>query len=166
MTVSAALMSSENTEWHTPANVLDLVRELGGGRIALDPCTSADNPCGAERFFTVTDDGLSRPWECAPGLIYANPPYGRAIEPWAFRFAEFEDVGVLHELVALVPARTDTGWWHACAPAAHAVCFWRGRLTFVGAPNAAPFPSALLYYGARPEEFARVFGPHGWVVRR
>lgn len=45
----------------TPAYVLEPVRKALGGRIELDPCTTPDNPVGADRFFALPDDGASRP---------------------------------------------------------------------------------------------------------
>ena len=47
----------------------------------------------------------------------------------------------------LIPARTDTVWWHTALSVCSCVCFIKGRLRFQGAPSSAPFPSALLYWG-------------------
>lgn len=157
----APLMSSANPNWQTPPEFLNVVRELAGGQIELDPCTTEDNPTGARSILTPTEDGLSVPWP-REGLVYANPPYGRSLPPWAAKFAAEGRRGV--ELVALVPARTDTRWWRDVATAA-VVCFWRGRIKFVGADHSAPFPNAVAYWGRRPAEFCRVFGPRGWCVR-
>jgi site-specific DNA-methyltransferase (adenine-specific) len=68
------------------------------------------------------------------------------------------------EVVVLLPARTDTRYWHEQVAQADAICFWRGRMTFVGAPAAAPFPTALVYFGPRPWDFQRVFTSKGMVV--
>lgn len=163
--VSAPMVSSENGDWQTPAVVLDLVRELGGGVIALDPATVATNPVGASVWCTPQTDGLSFDWTrlAEGGLTFLNPPYGRAIVPWTRKLRLEGAAGC--ELVALVPARTDTAWWQDDITTAAAVCFWRGRLKFVGAKDAAPFPSALAYWGRRVEAFARVFGARGWITR-
>lgn len=165
--------SSENMGWQTPDNVLALVRQVAP--IALDPCTTEDNPTGAKVWaFLPEIDGLQLVngefgwWGSMArelnGLVYVNPPYGRAIEGWMKRCQIEAEKGA--EIVALVPARTDTRWFHSsCAlPRAQAICFWKGRLTFRGAPTCAPFPSALVYWGPRPERFAEVFSPYGFVV--
>jgi site-specific DNA-methyltransferase (adenine-specific) len=171
--LNAALMSSARTgevsrdNWRTPQNVLELVRAVAP--IDLDPCTDEGNPTGAHKCWLPQSDGLVQPW-FGSGLVFINFPYSQA-KPWAERIAEeVTRTGVRREYIALVPARTDTGWWHKLmSTRPHRVCFWRGRLKFErpdgGPSQSAPFPSALLYWGADDGTFARVFGPHGHVVR-
>jgi hypothetical protein len=65
--------------------------------------------------------------------------------------------------IALVFSRTDVKWWHAAVPRATAVCFIRGRLTFIaGAGQSAPGnsggPSALIAYG---DDCARAIADSG-----
>lgn len=52
-------------------------------------------------------------------------------------------------VVCLVPARTDTGWWHDYAAKASEIRFIRGRVKFEK-PNlksdSAPFPSAIVIF--------------------
>lgn len=76
-------------------------------------------------------------------IIWCNPPYGREIIKWVERCAKHEGVAVM-----LVPARTDTKWWHDYInrnPNAQ-VRFFRGRLKFGSSKNSAPFPSALVIF--------------------
>jgi phage N-6-adenine-methyltransferase len=171
----AALMSSARTGeneqdcWQTPEEVLELVREVAP--INLDPCTTRDNPTRAQLIWTDNkfDDALNNWWP-GEGLVYINPPYSQ-MAAWAKKLAyEVKRSGMRREYIALLPARTDTRWWHELVEARPArVCFWKGRLKFNrpdGTPGqSAPFPSALLYYGADDQKFAQVFGPKGWVVR-
>lgn len=174
----APLMSSAKSDWCTPACVLDRVRAVAP--IALDPCTTRDNPTGAAAICvehgpmpgdeqigcTIDVDGLAAAWVklADGGLIYVNPPYGLAIGDWTERCA---DAGCDEaEVIALLPARTDTRWWAAaCVPpvSAQAVCFWRGRLRFVGASASAPFPSCLVYWGQRKFRFADAFADAGAI---
>jgi phage N-6-adenine-methyltransferase len=159
--MNQALLSSEKHDWQTPDCVLKLVRVVAGGEIALDPCTTADNPCEAEEVITPEEDGLELPWDTL-GLVYVNPPYG-AIKTWAEKILE-ESIDA--EIIALVPARTETKWFCQLVwEGADACCFWKGRLTFKGAPSSAPFPSAVAYYGPRPAFFEYVFARAGRVVR-
>lgn len=163
--------SSSKDDWQTPDELLDLVRMVGP--IGLDPCTTKANPVGARRFFTSSDNGLAQLWEesalktpyDAPNgeIAYVNPPYGRGIIEWVEVCARSR-CGM--PSVLLVPARPDTAWWFRALETASAVCFWRGRLTFKGAPAPAPFPSALFYFGPRKFRFADVFQDHGHVVVR
>ena len=153
----ATLHSSERHDWQTPECVLERVRRVAP--IAIDPCTSASNPTGAERAFTVEEDGLAQSWGLhllgLDGLVYVNPPYGRELPKWVNKSWSEALEGV--EVVLLAPARTDTKWFARASSSANARAFWRGRLTFVGAPHPAPFPSALWYWGDRPWDFCAAF---------
>jgi len=76
-----------------------------------------------------------------------NPPYGREIGHWMKKAAtESKKNDAL--IVCLVPARTDTAWWHDWViPHASTIEFVRGRIKFGGHMNSAPFPSAVVVYG-------------------
>lgn len=129
----------------TPPYVLDPVRVALGGTIELDPCTLPDNPVGAERFYTVDEDGLAQPWDAQ--TIFVNPPYGKAREPWAKRCMEAGQAGA--SVVLLMPAATDTRIFQRALATADEAVLVQGRLKFgVLRPNrrqqAASHPSALL----------------------
>lgn len=129
-------------EWHTPPAILAAL-----GPFDLDPCTSPFRPWDtAATHFTRIENGLLRDWW---GRVWMNPPYGRAIAPWMARMAA-HGVGT-----ALVFARTETEWWFRHVwPAAAAILFLQGRLTF-HQPSGEPAklghnsggPSALIAYG-------------------
>lgn len=157
------LHSSERMDWSTPDNVLALVRQLcRAGLIAFDPCTDSSNPTGAVSYVSLPGDGLTWAWpHCSDGLTYVNPPYGRALQSWIGKCCAEGEAGA--EIVLLVPARPDTGWFDAAHESANAKCEWRGRLKFKGAPSSAPFPSALFYWGSQPWLFCHVFSPFGRV---
>ena len=76
-----------------------------------------------------------------------NPPYGRGIGQWMQKAYESAQMGAT--VVCLVPARTDTAWWHDYAMRGE-ITFIRGRLKFGNAKNSAPFPSALIVF--KPKE--------------
>jgi phage N-6-adenine-methyltransferase len=159
----APLMKSDKQDWNTPPEFLELVRKVNG-RIAFDPCTSADNPCGAGKFATKEDDGLTldwREWAGIQGLVYCNPPYSD-MNAWAAKISEEGMRGC--EAISLTPARTDTKWFRRMVTA-DAMCFWRGRLKFVGAKQAAPFPSLVCYWGPKADRFREVFSAYGWCPR-
>ncbi len=133
---------SDSCEWSTPADLFaELDREFGFG---LDVCATADN-AKCERFFTRADNGLAQPWE---GVCWMNPPYGRTIGQWVRRAADAAKAGAT--VVCLLPARTDTAWWHDVV-AVHSsdVRLLRGRLKFGGSRSGAPFPSAVVVF--RPD---------------
>jgi hypothetical protein len=75
-----------------------------------------------------------------------NPPYGRTIGKWIARAAQEAENGNI--TVALLPARTDTKYFHEHIYGKHEVRFVRGRLKFVGAQlsGSAPFPSMIVIF--------------------
>lgn len=163
----APLMASAKQDWQTPDNVLDVVRSIAP--IALDVCTVDSNPTGAARFYTPKTDGLGgrSPWDVygPDQALWMNPPYGRACVPWVQQWCEVVGANMDSHMFALVPARTDTGFFHDLMSYADRVCFVRGRLVFRGAPAGAPFPSALFYAGCDPGKFESACDGLGWTVR-
>ena len=129
--------SSKSDEWPTPQWLFDaLDREFG---FTLDPC-STDSNAKCPKHYTRAENGLRRSW--ADETVWMNPPYGREIGDWmakAYNAARAERATV----VCLVPARTDTKWWHDFAMK-HEIRLLRGRLHFGGATASAPFPSAIV----------------------
>ena len=127
----SVLFSSASVHHATPPDVrAALDSEFG---LDFDPCPLSESP---------EVDGLAVSW--AGRRVFCNPPYGRGIGAWLAKARE-ADVAVF-----LLPARTDTAWWHEYAMKADEIRFLRGRLKFGGAKNSAPFPSVVLVYrGAR-----------------
>ncbi len=135
--VNKGLFSSQTCEWSTPDWLFDeLNKEFG---FTLDVCATPEN-AKCERFFT--DDGLHRPWE---GVCWLNPPYGREIGKW-LRKANYEAHANGVTVVALIPSRTDTLWWHNIVMRASDIRFIQGRLKFGGSKINAPFPSAVVVF--------------------
>lgn len=159
--IAKPLMTSKRSDWNTPGPIVDLVRTLAGGKIGLDPCSNGSSIVGAKRSWTIDDDGLAQDWR-GNGLVYVNPPYGRQIAPWIEKAVTSEGA----EIVMLIPSRTDTRWFQRLFANADGMCFWAGRLRFIGAKSPAPFPSAVAYMGKRAGEFLHVFGNQGQVVIR
>jgi phage N-6-adenine-methyltransferase len=132
--------SSATDEWATPQDFFD--RLHARWRFTLDVCATGHNT-KVPVFYTREENALVQPWF---GTCWMNPPYGRGIGKWvekACRSALEGDATV----VCLLPARTDTRWWHEYViPFAADVRFIRGRLKFGGHKNAAPFPSAVVVF--------------------
>jgi len=123
--------------WATPQDFFDRYNGLYG--FQLDVCASPEN-AKCTRFFTKEDDGLAQEWV---GVCWMNPPYGRGIKHWMRKAYQSSLAGAT--VVCLVPARTDTAWWHDYAVKGQ-IEFIRGRLKFGGAVNSAPFPSAVVVF--------------------
>ena len=91
-------------------------------------------------------DALSRSWvNDVDGAVWLNPPYGRGVTGRFVAKASQEATRGL-TVVCLVPARTDTAWWHDSVLDKCEVRFLRGRLKFGASESPAPFPSAILVY--------------------
>jgi DNA N-6-adenine-methyltransferase (Dam) len=136
---------SRDNVFLTPAYVLEAVRSAFGGSIGLDPCTEADNPTGAERFYALPTNGMAESWDAAS--IWCNPPYGEAKRPWVRRCLEIGQAG-RSAVALLVPAQPDTELGQAILKGAEAVVFLAGRLDFGtcrddGRPWRASHPSML-----------------------
>lgn len=136
----SALYSSNSDQWYTPPEIIDWIK-TSGYTIGLDPCTSEENPTGAQFF--LTRDGLSAAWDRYDvDMIYLNPPYGRSIGAWVDKLLATD-----LSFVALVPARTDTAWWARLVEESDTLWLRSGRIHFLDrdgvAGESAPFPSAI-----------------------
>jgi len=131
------MFSSATDLWATPQEFFD--EWNAKYHFNLDVCATADN-AKCERFFTVADDGLRQPWL---GNVWMNPPYGRTIGEWVRKAYFSARAGAT--VVCLLPARTDTAWWHDYCMFGD-ITFIRGRLKFGGNKNSAPFPSAVVVF--------------------
>ena len=136
--VAPALLSSQTEEWATPQDLFDQLDACF--HFTLDPCATDENH-KAPKYFTRAQDGLKQDW--GGEVIWCNPPYGREIGGWIKKCAEHQGVAVM-----LIPARTDTRWWHDYIDknSNASVHFIKGRLKFGGAKNPAPFPSAIVIF--------------------
>lgn len=138
MSVSPVLFSRNTVEWPTPQELFDnLNAEF---QFTLDPCATPQNAKCA-RYFTEQDDGLAQDW--GHERVFMNPPYGRVLTLWMKKAYESALKGAL--VVCLVPARTDTKWFHNYALAGE-IRFIKGRLKFGGATSGAPFPSLIIVF--------------------
>lgn len=129
------MFSSKTDLWETPQDFFDeMDREFC---FTLDACAIPEN-AKCERFYTPDMDGLSQKWG---GTVWCNPPYGRQIGNWVKKAAESSAT-----VVMLLPARTDTKWFHDYILGQAEIRFIKGRLKFGGQKNAAPFPSMVVVF--------------------
>ena len=146
---TAAAASSTHQAWTTPPEVLERLYGVVGGGFTLDPCSPVRSgpraPVRARIRYTEEDDGLHRPWV---GKVFVNPPYGRALPLWTAKARQEAEAGRASLVIGLVPARTDTRWWHADIAGMADVFLLKGRLSFGDGTVSAPFPSAVVVWGA------------------
>ena len=124
--VNKALFTSASTQYATPRALYEVLHAEFA--FTLDPCP-----------LNGVWDGLALSWR--GHRVFCNPPYGRHTWAWLAKARE-ADLAVY-----LLPARTDTKWWHEYAMQADEIRFLRGRLKFGDAKAGAPFPSVVLVYG-------------------
>jgi phage N-6-adenine-methyltransferase len=139
--MNAVHFSSASHEWRTPAHLFDdLHAEFG---FTVDACATHEN-WALSRYWTEADEPLLRTW--SNERVFMNPPYGKQIKRWLEK--AWNEATSAELIVALVPSRTDTAWWHDYAMSAGEIRFLRRRLTFEGFENVnpAPFPSCILIW--------------------
>ena len=128
--------------------VLEALYPLVEGRFDLDPCSPSSDrrtaPVKARMHFSTTDDGLALPWR---GKVFVNPPYGRQLASWVAKCRAEVEAGRADLVICVVPARTDTKWWHADIAGRADIGLLKGRLAFGDGTQPAPFASALVAWG-------------------
>ena len=80
------------------------------------------------------------------GRVWCNPPYGREIAKWVQKGFESVQAGAASVCVMLLPARTDTKWFHSYVYNKAEIRFVKGRLKFGNSKNSAPFPSMVVVF--------------------
>ena len=135
--------SSKTDMWLTPQDLFDRLNAIH--HFTLDVCATAEN-AKCHHYLSPEIDGLSKDWK---GVCWMNPPYGKEIGKWVAKALQESLEGA--KVVCLLPARTDTRWWHDFAMHGK-IEFIRGRLKFGGSKNSAPFPSAIVIFETQPTE--------------
>jgi len=144
------MFASLDDTWSTPRDFFDTVNQefnFGLDAAALQASTLVpSNWYGPDHPEESRRDAFQRDWiaDANGSPIWLNPPYGRVIGKWTAHASQIAGGGA--KVVCLVPARTDTAWWHDTI-IQHDVRFLRGRLKFGNSKNSAPFPSALVVMG-------------------
>lgn len=136
--MNPVVFSSKTSEWSTPQAFFDAVDAEFG--FSLDAAASSEN-AKCPRYFTAEDDGLLQSWD---GVVWVNPPYGHAIGRWVRKCYQESQRGAV--VVGLIPAKTETRWWHDYVMRSSEVRLIRGRMRFSGSRINAPFPSALVVW--------------------
>ena len=135
------MFSSKTDEWETPKEFFDKLNEEFN--FTLDPCATPGN-AKCKKYYTVKEDGLKQDWQGE--TVFCNPPYGKAIKNWVKKCYE-ESRKPNTTVVMLIPARTDTTYFHEYIyKKAKEIRFVKGRLKFGNSKNGAPFPSMVVVF--------------------
>jgi phage N-6-adenine-methyltransferase len=136
------IFSSKNTDWETPPEIFKKLDDKY--HFDLDVCATKENT-KCVIYIDPERDALKQDW--GGHICFMNPPYGREIKNWVKKAYE-ESKKPFTVVVCLLPARTDTSWWHDYVMKGQ-ITFIRGRISFLSngkklAP--APFPSAIVVF--------------------
>lgn len=136
--INEGMFTSNTDMWETPQWFFnELNNEFG---FTLDACAIQKN-AKCNNFYSPEQNGLNQPWT---GTVWCNPPYGRQISKWVKK--AHDSAGNGNTVVMLLPARTDTAWFHDYIYGVAEIRFVRGRLRFGGSKNGAPFPSMVAVF--------------------
>lgn len=135
--MNKALFTSNSPEWATPQAFFDKLNNEFS--FTLDVAATKEN-AKTPRYFTREDDGLAQSWDNE--IVWCNPPYGRTIRHWVEKASKTQGGAV----VMLIPARTDTTYFHDYIYGKAEIRFVRGRLKFGDSKNSAPFPSMIVVF--------------------
>lgn len=144
--MNKALLSSKKMDYCTPRAFFDRLNEEF--HFSLD-AAATDRSAKCPTYFTPETNGLKSPWALAGGgAVFCNPPYGREIGKWVRK--AYEEAKDGKTVVLLIPARTDTSYFHDYIYGKAEIRFIRGRLRFTDEDGVsvgpAPFPSMVAIY--------------------
>lgn len=166
--------SSNTNEWFTKGRYINLIKEVFQAGIELDPasCELANTVVQAKRYYTIDDNGLTRPWYASNA--YVNPPYKKLkgkseAGVWLMKLIHEYNAGNVKEAILLVCASTSEQWFQPAFD--YPICFTNHRAKFWGPNSTSNAPTkgnAFVYFGKNVDRFARVFESNdiGTVVNR
>lgn len=152
-------------EWYTPPEYIAAAKKVLGD-IDLDPasCDTAQQVVQAKDFFTVQNDGLTKPWA---GRIWLNPPFGRKlVSEFVLKLCDHFQDGDVSAALLLTNNATESQWFQRAVHLATAICMPLGRVTFLNEkldPFGAPLQGqTVLYFGQEPKKFVNEFRQFGF----
>jgi len=135
--ITKVIFSSNSSEWATPQNIYEQLNNEFN--FTLDPCSTHEN-AKCKKHFTKEENGLLKDW--SKDVVFVNPPYGRELPLWVEKAYNENKKGAF--VVMLIPARTDTKYFHKYIYNKHEIRFIKGRLKFNDERKSAPFPSMIV----------------------
>lgn len=133
------IFSRQSDEWETPDTIFENLNKIFN--FTLD-AASSDKNAKLPKHYTVEDDGLAKSWEGE--RVFCNPPYSQ-VKKWVKK--AYDERNKAKVIVFLIPARTDTMWFHEYVIGKAQIYFCKGRIKFKGAKYNAPFPCMLCIWG-------------------
>jgi len=136
------LFSNKKTDWETPINLFNELNKRYN--FTLDVCANENN-FKVINYINEEKNGLLQDWN--NNICWMNPPYGKEIGKWVEK-ALFESKKENCTVVSLLPARTDTKWFHnyILNQSNVEIIFMKGRLKFGDSKNSAYFSSMVVLF--------------------
>ena len=145
--MNRSLLSSQKMDGCTPQQFFD---DLNAEFSFVADVAATEENKKAPICYTPENDGLKNSWQFG-GAVFCNPPYGKEIGKWVKKAYEEACKGAT--VVLLIPARTDTGYFHDYIYGKAEIRFVRGRIKFADqngiAKFNAPFPSMVVIYNGK-----------------
>ena len=137
--------SEKSIEWGTPPEIFEpLNKEFG---FTMDVCATSEN-AKCKKYISKEENALQQYWT---GVCWMNPPFGRYVKNWIEKAKEEAEAGRA-TTVCLIPAKTNTNWWHEMIINNAEVRFVRGRIKFIQngkqSTQALPWPMAIIIFRA------------------
>ena len=127
---------SSNQDWETPDCLFNDLNNIFN--FTRDVCASKDNT-KCKDYYSIDDSCLDKCWN---GVNWMNPPYKDMKKFIKKAYDERYNVVT----VCLIPARTNTNWWHEYCMEGE-IWFICGRVKFKGCIHGLPQPLALVIFG-------------------
>ena len=151
--LNSSLFASKDMNWCTPQAFFD---ELDNEFHFVLDAAATEKVKKCKKCYTPETDGLAQSWDVG-GAVFCNPPYGPSIKRWVKK-AYDESQKCDHPIVLLIPARTDTSYFHDYIYGKAELRFIRGRLKFTdedgNSSMSAPFPSMVVVYNKQNQKAA------------
>lgn len=135
---------STRQDWPTPDDMYDALDKIYNFTFDL-AASEVNTKC--KMFFEESDDSLSQNWDSES--CWLNPPYGGSGQNKLSRWIEkscIESQKHSNRIVVLIPARTNTNWWHDSCMKAKEILFIKGRPKFGDAKHGLPQPLAIIIF--------------------
>lgn len=135
---------SVRQDWETPIELFNTVNEEFN--FTLDAAASEHNT-KCNEYFTESDDSIKQSW--GNHTVWLNPPYGKgySLKQWVDKSFDASKKGAT--VVMLIPARTNTNWFHEVCLKYGEVRFVKGRPKFGGADHGLPQPLCFIVFRSR-----------------
>lgn len=136
---------STNQTWETPDDLFEVLNKIFS--FTRDVCASSEN-AKCPDYWTESNSCLDKNWS---GVNWMNPPY-KDMKKFIKKAYDERDNAIT---VCLIPARTNTRWWHDWCMKGE-IWFICGRPKFKGCKYGFPQPLAIVIFGRKESHLSNI----------